>query len=67
MEQKKIAPDKGEHKGACNRTACQAPESAYYYNHSTQKHYCADCAKLINMMNPESYRIYGHELCTISS
>lgn len=54
---------KGIKNGNCNRTACQKP-IASYYNHSTEKWYCADCATLINNANPESYRLFGHALCT---
>lgn len=56
--------NKGEYNGLCNRSACLKP-GAIYYNHSTREHYCAECAKLINDMNPESYRVFGHELCTL--
>jgi hypothetical protein len=31
--------------GKCNITSCQKPNSATWYNHSTQKYYCASCAK----------------------
>lgn len=56
---------KGEYKGSCNRTACQTPDSAYYYNHSTEKYYCDTCADLINRVNHrDSMELYGHELCT---
>lgn len=57
---------KGEAGKRCNRTACQA-EGAYWYNHSTQKHYCETCAKLINAANQnDSYvRNLGHPLLTL--
>lgn len=58
--------DKGEYKGSCNRTSCQAPNSAFWFNHSTEKYYCAECADLINNANrADAYRLFGHELCTI--
>jgi hypothetical protein len=40
-------PGKGEKGQRCNRSACQLP-GAYWYNHSTMKHYCGTCADLIN-------------------
>lgn len=55
---------KGIKNGSCNRTTCQAPESAVYFNHSTTAWYCAECADKINRMNPERYTLFGHELCT---
>lgn len=55
---------KGLYKGNCNRTACQQP-GAIYFNHSTEKYYCAACAELINQANPEAYKMYGHEVCTV--
>ena len=54
--------NKGEFNGLCNRTACQEPP-AIFYNFSTQLYYCGNCAKMINKVNPESYSIFGHELC----
>lgn len=55
--------DKGEYDGSCNRSACLKPH-ARYYNHSTQKYYCATCAHMINDMNrADAMRLYGHELC----
>ncbi len=57
--------DKGEENKECNRTAC-SNKPAIYYNHSTRKYYCVQCARMINDVNPESYRIYGHQLCTIN-
>ncbi len=55
---------KGDLKGECNRTAC-SNNNAIFFNHSTEKHYCIKCARLINGMNPESKEMYGHDLCTI--
>ena len=54
---------KGIKNGNCNRTACQQPP-ADYFNHSTHKRYCSECAALINKMNPETYLDMGHALCT---
>lgn len=57
-------PDKGELDGSCNRTACQKP-GAKWFNHSTRKYYCGDCADLINKANfSDAMRLYGHDLCT---
>lgn len=50
---------KGLWKGACNRTACQKP-GALYFNSSTRKYYCFDCATLINNDNPQ---LNGEDLC----
>lgn len=52
--------------GLCNRTACRAPD-AFWFNHSTRKHYCENCAHDINGANRnEAREMYGHELCTYS-
>lgn len=48
---------KGALNGNCNRTACQKPR-AVYYNHSTQKHYCPTCAKMINEVNHQRCNTY---------
>lgn len=53
---------KGEYKGLCNRSACLKP-GALYFNHSTRKYYCSQCAILINEANPESFKMYGRALC----
>lgn len=59
--------EKGELHGECNRTAC-SNKNAKFFNHSTEKHYCGTCAKLINDANlGDSLRLYGHELCTIAT
>lgn len=42
------SPTKGFYRGACNRTDCQAPNSAHWYNQSTRQFYCIACAQLIN-------------------
>lgn len=63
MENSKVI-DKGDLNGECNRTVCKNVP-AIYYNHSTRLHYCAECARLINTVNPESFRLYGHLLCTL--
>ena len=56
---------KGEHKGVCNRKACDNP-SAVYFNHSTRKYYCLSCAIRINDANrSDALRLFGHDLCTL--
>ncbi len=58
--------EKGTYMGNCNRTACQKP-GAEYYNHSTQKYYCEECAESINLANwKDAQRLFGHALCTRS-
>ena len=55
---------KGDYNDECYRKACNS-SPATFYNHSTMKHYCPSCADLINKYNlTDSYRIYGHDLCT---
>lgn len=44
--------DKGTWGSTCNRTCC-SEEHARWYNRSTRKYYCEDCARLINRHNPE--------------
>lgn len=53
--------DKGEKGGSCNRHACQKP-GAWWFNRSTERFYCEDCARLINDYPPtqrDSMRLYG--------
>lgn len=38
---------KGTFKGRCNVTACQRPNSAYYFNRVMRAHYCWSCAREI--------------------
>lgn len=62
-----IAQDKGEFNGSCNITACQKPNSATWFNHSTQKYYCKECAHRLNTdecNKRDAQRLFGHELCT---
>ncbi len=57
---------KGEYKGSCNRTDCQKPNSAVWYNHATHKYYCEECAKKINQYNhSDAIDMFGHELCML--
>lgn len=44
MTTKELLPGKGLKGENCNRTACQAPNSAHYYNNQTRKYYCFECA-----------------------
>ena len=39
---------KGEKDGLCNRGACQTPEDVIFFNKSTRKYYCPECAFQIN-------------------
>ena len=56
---------KGNYKCECNRTVCKNND-AEYYNHSTRKYYCEECADIINIANKEdSKRFFGHDICTI--
>ena len=58
---------KGEFSEECNITSCQKPKSAYYFNHSTRKYYCEECAKRLNndpYNKKDSERLFGHDLCT---
>jgi hypothetical protein len=55
---------KGDFNQDCNRTSC-ANSPATFYNHSTRKYYCTNCAADINEANyRDAIRLYGHELCT---
>ncbi len=54
---------KGDLNGECYRTAC-SNKWARYFNHSTEKHYCIQCARLINDVNrKDAIAMYGHDLC----
>lgn len=56
---------KGDFNGLCNRTACQSPIEVEWYNHSTQKYYCTECAHLLNKVNHgDAQRLFNHNLCT---
>lgn len=55
---------KGVFGGNCNRTICQQ-SGATWYNHSTRKYYCPNCAEMLNEDNrKDAMEIFGHELCT---
>ena len=54
--------DKGLKRGSCNRRACQAP-NAVWFNHSTERYYCRDCAVIINEFNKDN--LNGLDLCAI--
>lgn len=59
-------PQAGKRGGICYRTACQRPDSAVYFNHSTHKWYCADCAHWLNtdVCNKKfALEEYGGDLC----
>jgi hypothetical protein len=58
-----LKADKGNKNGSCNVTACQQP-GATYFNKSTRKYYCADCAEHINWPGgrADTMRLYGTPL-----
>lgn len=59
--------DKGEYNGKCNRMACTTI-GANWFNHYTEKYYCASCAHEINRVNHDyAMKEYGHELLTFSA
>ncbi len=50
----------------CNRAACNN-QDAQWFNHSTRKYYCADCAAKLNKLNKvDALKLYGHDLCTLA-
>lgn len=58
---------KGDYGQECNITACQKPNSAYWYNHFNQKYYCEDCASRLNndeYNKRDAQRLLGHQMCT---
>lgn len=60
-------PDKGQKGGSCNRTDCQQ-SGAYWFNHSTEKYYCQECAHWLNtdvFNKRDAMKIWGHDLCTL--
>lgn len=62
----KMPADKGEFLGSCNRSACLRP-GANWYNHSTRKYYCRNCAHELNydpFNRRDAMEIFGHLLCT---
>lgn len=69
----RLASDKGEKGGSCNRTACQKPakddrDGIHWFNHSTRKYYCFGCAWELNddpFNKRDAQQIWGHTLCTL--
>ncbi len=58
-----VNPEKGAFFGTCNRGAC-SNSPAIFYNYSTQRCYCQECAIIINDVNrADAFRLYGHDLC----
>lgn len=55
--------EKGDFNGECNRTVCNDGR-ANWYNISARKYYCAACANLININNPEFTKEHGFPLCS---
>lgn len=64
---KRVMPkDKGQYLGSCNMSACLRP-GANWYNHGSQKYYCAACAQMLSsdvFNKRESLDNWGHLLCT---
>ncbi len=58
---------KGEKNGNCNITSCQSTENVEWFNHSTRKYYCENCAIRLNN-DPYNFkdaqRLFGHNLLT---
>lgn len=62
----KTPPTKGIFNGLCNRSACLKP-GASWFNHSTRKYYCVECAVWLNTEpgnRADAYHLWGHNLCT---
>lgn len=58
---------KGQYGEECNITACQKPNSAFWYNHFNHQYYCESCANRLNndeFNKKDSQRLLGHEMCT---
>lgn len=53
----------GEYDGTCNRQSSCNNSHATWFNNSTRKYYCRECAYLINQANPEWLREYGEKIC----
>ena len=54
----------GVKNGVCNRTICMSDKNVVFFNHSTRKYYCLECALLLNEANKhDAYRLYRHALC----
>ena len=55
---------KGTYGCECNRTMC-TNNNAQFFNHSTKKYYCTECAHKINKANKkDALRLFGHDICT---
>jgi hypothetical protein len=60
--------NKGELNGKCNITSCQKPNSATWYNHSTQSITVLHVQKRLNndiFNKPAALDMFGHDLCTV--
>ena len=58
---------KGQYGEECNITACQKPNSAFWYNHLNHQYYCESCANRLNndeFNKRDAQRLLGHEMCT---
>lgn len=56
--------NKGYYKIECNRTVCKN-KNAVFFNHSTLKYYCPNCAYEINKWAQDFKLEKGHELCVL--
>ncbi len=53
----------GVYNGYCFRSSCQK-EGATWFNRSTQKYYCRECAQILNEANKvDAMRLFGLDLC----
>ncbi len=58
------SPGKGQFGGFCNRMDCLSPIDVCYFNYSTRKFYCEECATMLNEENKhDSHELFGHDLC----
>ncbi len=58
---------KGQYGGSCNITACQKENSAFWFNHFNQQHYCEECAYRLNndeFNKRSALNKLGHDMCT---
>lgn len=55
-----VVAEKGTKGGKCNVTACQR-QGAHFFNKSTMKYYCEDCAREINWEGgrKDTMELYG--------
>lgn len=55
--------EKGTYNNLCARSACNNSNSLYF-NYSTEKYYCKECAERINKLcRVDAIQVYGHDIC----